>query len=101
MNTHLLELTAHATTRMSQRGIRGGDLELVRRIGTEVEGGYLVREKDFQALERQLNFLRDQARRLVGKRVVVDGCMVVSAYHAGRAKERRLLRGAEARSFRE
>jgi hypothetical protein len=37
---------------MAQRGFADDDLELIRWIGTEVEGGYLVREKDFQALDR-------------------------------------------------
>lgn len=100
MNTQLLQFTAHAAMRMSQRGIAGDDLELARWIGTEVEGGYVVREKDFQLLERELKHLRDQARRLVGKRLVVDGSVVVTAYHANRGKERRLLRGAEARAYR-
>lgn len=85
-------LTLHAVLRMSQRGIRPDDLQLVEFIGTEVEGGYLVLRRDFQALERQLNGLRDQARRLVGIRVVTEGETVVTAYHAGRVKQRRLLR---------
>ncbi len=45
-----LHLTAHAAVRMSQRGLANDDLELIKWIGTEVEGGYLVREKDFQLL---------------------------------------------------
>jgi hypothetical protein len=80
--------------RMSQRGIRLDDLELAELIGTEVEGGCLVRRKDVQAFERVLKKLRDQARRLAGKRVVQAGDAVVTAYHAGRTKERRLLRDA-------
>jgi hypothetical protein len=60
--------------------------------------GYLVREKDFQALDRELRQLRDQARRLVGKRLVLEGDRLVTAYHAVRSKQRLLLRGAEARS---
>ena len=93
-----LLLTTHAAMRMSQRGLVNDDLELIRWIGTEVEGGYFVREKDFQALDRQLKQLRDHARRLVGKRIVVDGDALVTAYHAVHSKERRLLRGAELRS---
>lgn len=93
-----MHLTAHAEMRMSQRGLVNGDIELIKWIGTEVEGGYLVREKDFQALERELKQLRDHARRLVGKRLVVEGDNIVTAYHAVRSKERRLLRGAEVRS---
>ncbi len=99
MNAQILKLTNHAVTRMAQRGISSDDLELARRIGTEVEGGLVVREKDVQALERELKHLQVRARRLVGKRLVVDGDVVITAYHATRAKERRLLRGATSRSW--
>jgi len=88
-----LTLTQHAIVRMSQRGIRPNDLELIESIGTEVEGGYLLRQKDFQTLERELKTLRDHARRLVGKRVVQAGDAIVTTYHASRTDERRLLRG--------
>jgi hypothetical protein len=92
-------LTRHAILRMSQRGIRLNDLELAELIGTQVEGGCLVRRKDVQAFERQLKKLGDQARHLSGKRIVSAGEAVVTAYHAYRAKERRLLRGADDRSL--
>jgi hypothetical protein len=95
--TGVYRLTVHAATRMAQRGITNDDLELIEYIGTEVEGGYVVRQKDFQVLDRELRLLRDQAKRLVGKRLVVDGGRVVTAYHAVRGKERRLLRGAKDR----
>lgn len=99
--TSLLYLTAHAATRMAQRGIASDDLELISWIATEVEGGYFVRERDFQAFDRMLKQLRNHARRLVGKRLVVEGGRVVTAYHADRGKERRLLRGAKDRSLAE
>ena len=95
---NFLHLTVHATMRMSQRGIVDDGIELIKCIGTEVEGGYLVREKDFQSFDRDLKRLRDHARRLIGKRLVVEGNRLVTAYHAARSKERRLLRGAWARS---
>jgi hypothetical protein len=88
--------TAHAATRMSQRGLATDDIELIRWIGTEVEGGYLVREKDFQALDRELKQLRDQVRKLVGKRLVLEGDRVITAYHAARSKQRVLLRDTDA-----
>jgi len=97
--TSTLHLTVHAVTRMAQRAIANDDLELIEQIGTEVEDGYVVRERDFQALDRDLKLLRDQARRLVGKRLVVRGGRVLTAYHAGRDKERRLLRNAKDRSL--
>jgi hypothetical protein len=77
--TSRLHLTAHAVTRMSQRGIANDDLELIEQIGTEVEGGYVVRERDFRALDRELKLLRDQARRLVGKRLANDTGPILSS----------------------
>lgn len=91
-----LHLTAHAVKRMAQRGLANVDVELIEWIGTEVEGGYLVREQDFQALDRELKQLRDQARKLVGKRLVLEGDRLVTAYHASRSKQRLLLRDAHA-----
>jgi hypothetical protein len=96
-----LHLTAHGAVRIAQRGITGDQVELIRRIGTEVEGGYLVREKDFQALDRELKQLRDQVRRLVGKRLVLEGDRLVTAYHALPGKQRQLLRDKQARSLME
>jgi len=87
-----LNSTTHAVARMSQRGIRADDLELIQEIGTEVEGGYLVLEKDFQAYDCQLKRMRERVRRLVGKRVVVEGDRVLTAYHAEARKQRRLIR---------
>jgi hypothetical protein len=85
---------------MVQRAIRDDDLELITLIGTEVEGGYLVREKDCQAVERQVKHLLDRVWRLRGKRCVIAEGRIVTAYHTRRTKERRLLRGAEQRSMR-
>ena len=98
MNNQALRLTEHVMMRMSQRGIASEHLDLIRLIGTEVEGGYLVREKDYRRLEREIKRLRDQAKRLVGKRLVVDGGVVVTAYYARREKEKRLLRDADTRA---
>ena len=85
-------LTSHAISRMTQRGIGMNDIELIEWIGTPVEGGYLVRMCDFQAFDQKLKQARNRVRRLVGKRLVLDGDCVVTAYHAHRRKERQLLR---------
>lgn len=89
-----LRITGHAAIRMAQRGIGKDDLELALLIGTDVNDGYLVREKDFQAFDRELKRLRDQARKLVGKRVVVDGNRIITTYHAYNGQIHRLLRSA-------
>lgn len=97
--TSALRPTAHAAVRMSQRGIARDDIELIKWIGTEVPDGYLVLEKNFQAFERALKQLLDHARRLVGKRLVVEGGRLVTVYHTSRSNERRLLRGTHDRSL--
>ena len=38
------------------------DIELLVCIGTEVEGGFFVREKDFAIFDRELKRLRQRAR---------------------------------------
>ena len=112
-----LQLTVHAKTRMAQRGIANDDLELITgdvvhehgRVWVYNQGArdggrgriYFVRNKDFQALDRQPKLLRDHARRLVGKRLVIEGNRVVTAYYAKRSKQRRLLCGAEDRPLME
>jgi len=78
---------------MAQRAIRIRDAELIALIGTEVEDGYLVREKDYQQVERTLKELLIRSRRVVGKRLVVADGSIVTAYHASRNQRHRLLRG--------
>ena len=89
-----IHATAHGALRMAQRGIGAKDIALATLIGTEVEGGFLVREKDYQAYEREVKRELAHAKRLVGKRVVMAGNQIVTAYHASRVKEQRLLREA-------
>ena len=84
---------------MGQRGLRIDEVEMIRQIGTEVEGGYLVRQKDFQAFDCELRRMRARARRLVGKRVVIKSGNIVTVYHANANKQRRLLRRVENRSL--
>lgn len=95
----ILNLTTHAVARMSQRGIKHDDLELILEVGTAVEGGYVVLNKDYQAYDCELKRKRERVRRLVGKRVVVEDDRVVTAYHAEAKKQRRLIRSAEDRSL--
>jgi hypothetical protein len=88
------ELTRHAMTRMRQRAFHGDDLDLIRLIGTEVEGGYIVLNRDRQAAERDLKRLLQRIRRLSGKPLVIAGGCLVTVSRPGKATERRLLRDA-------
>jgi hypothetical protein len=88
-------LTQHALIRMAQRGIKIDDAELIMLIGTEVGDGQFVRTKDCQTFEHAVKQLIERVWRLNGKRVVLVGGRVVTAYHTSPAKERKLLRHAE------
>lgn len=43
--TDFPNFTRHAERRIAQRGIATSDIELIEWMGTEVEGGYLVRSR--------------------------------------------------------
>jgi hypothetical protein len=87
--------TKHSAERTAQRSLRINDPDLIALIGTAVEDGYLVRTKDYQEIERALKQLLQRFRRLVGKRVVTVDGRIVTAYHATKTFERRLLRHAQ------
>jgi hypothetical protein len=89
-----LILTHHAATQMAQRGIALRDANLIARLGTEDDNGYLVRTKDCQAAERAIKKFLDRIRRLRGKRLVVSKGRIVTAFHALRQQTRHLLRDA-------
>jgi hypothetical protein len=92
-------VTRHAAIRMAQRSIRLQDADLIALLGTKVDDGYLVREKDCQAAEHFIKKVLDRIRRLRGKRLVVSDGRVLTAFHASSRQERRLLRAAEERDF--
>jgi len=87
-------LTQHAITRAAQRGIAHSDIELIALMGTEVEDGYLVREKDYVEAELIVKAFLQRLRHLVGKRVVLTSGRIITAYHASNSHQRRLRRRA-------
>lgn len=87
-----IQISQHAETRMAQRGLSQRDIDLLLQIGTEVEGGLLVRRKDVDEYENALREMIERARRLVGKRLVLAEDVVVTAYHSSLRDTKRLLR---------
>jgi hypothetical protein len=87
-------LSKHAAVRMAQRGIMPKDSELIVLIGTQVDDGYLVRDKDYQEVEHALKRFLKRVRRIVGKRLIISNGCIVTAYHSSKKQQRRLLRQA-------
>jgi hypothetical protein len=94
-----LTLTNHAAIRMAQRGMIPKDSELIVLIGTEVDDGYLVRNKDYQDVERFVKGFLKRLKGVVGKRLVVKNNRIVTAYQPRKQYQRRLLRDARERDL--
>jgi hypothetical protein len=77
---------------MKQRGLNLNELDLIMRVAAEVEGGFFVRDKDVADIERTLKRVIERLRKLKGKRLVVEGNTLITAYHANHRDERRLMR---------
>ena len=92
-------LTKHGGMRLAQRSIALKDADLIAMIGTEVADGYLVRDKDCEAVEHQIKQLLDRIRRLRGKRLVVASGRIITGYHASRRTQRHLLARAQERDL--
>lgn len=90
-------ITAHANTRMAQRGLSTADAEMIINFGTEVEDGYIFLGKNCDNLESELAVALNRVRKLRGKRVVLDGGHLITAYHAAKTTTRRLLNLVEER----
>ena len=86
-----LNLTDHAIVRMAQRGIASRDIDLIMEVGTEVEGGYLVRKKDIETVERAMRSCLKRLQKIEGKRIVVADGTLVTAFHASDREQSRLL----------
>ena len=87
-----LALTNHAVVRMAQRGILPSDLDIIFAIGSEVEDGILVRQKDVEAAERSIRNLLKRLQKVKGKRLVLAGGCLVTACHASDRERQRLTR---------
>ena len=94
-----LDFAPHAIVRMSQRGLTADDVGLIMHLGTEVEGGYLVLERDYKAFERMVKQILERARKLAGKRVVVKADTLVTAYHATPGELQRLVKSVKKRDL--
>lgn len=87
-----VKLSDHAIQRFAQRALSAADAELIMELGTEVEGGYLMRTKDLREIEAAVKGFLVRMRRLDGKRIVADGNTIITGYHTSTKKQRQLLR---------
>ena len=83
-----LHITRHAETRMSQRGLRKSDLDVILALGTGIgrDRIMLMKQdavKEIESLKKQIANIE----RLTGKVLVVSDGHLVTAYHeTGRSR---------------
>lgn len=92
MSRSSFDLSPHARTRCAQRNLSEDDLNLILENATEVEGGYLMRDKDVQGFDHAPKDVQARLQRLRGVRVVICEDVIITAYHAKSGKKRDLLR---------
>ena len=82
-----LHITSHAETRMSQRGIRNADLNVLLHYGTDVGPDKLMlRAQDVERATRDLKRQIARLQRLKGTVIVVSEGSFVTAYHQSNTK---------------
>ena len=86
-----MNISNHAQQRLQQRGMTGSDIDLILTHGTETRDGYLLRNQDAKRAEADLRKQIERIHRLAGKFIVVEGETLVTAYHPGRKKQKRIL----------
>jgi hypothetical protein len=88
-----LALTRHAEVRIRQRGLRDADVALLMTAATPVGGdAWLMTNIDAAREIAKRKREIQQIERLRGMKVVVDGNVVVTAYHSRPTDQRRALR---------
>lgn len=86
-----MRLTTHAFRRLSQRGMKPGDLATIMKYGTAVRDGFVLRGDDANDAIAILKSEMRDLERLRGRLVIVQGDAVVTAYRPSRRRQAVLL----------
>jgi hypothetical protein len=78
-----LQPTNHAESRMRQRGFREADVDLVFSVATRVaDDAYFLTDRDAaREIERRRHEIQ-QLERLRGSKLIVEGGVLITLYHA-------------------
>ena len=78
----ILTITHHGRTRMSQRGIRDTDLQVILAHGTEIgRNRIMLKKRDAAKVIRDLKKQIADVERLTDKVLVVEEDRLITAYH--------------------
>lgn len=89
-------LTAHAVTRIRQRGFREDDVAMVLRYGSRMNDGTLmITDQDVRREVEALRRHKTRLERLRGMTAVVEGSHVVTVYKDTRCSRHRQFEAGE------
>ena len=81
-----LTITRHAEIRMSQRGFRKTDLQILRAFGTHMgRNRIMLKKRDAVKIIQSLKIQIAQIERLKGTTIVVVDDHLITAYHQTKA----------------
>lgn len=89
--------TKHFQERMQQRAVRDSDVKLIQQVGTPVEGGLLVLDKDARREIAKLMKKIERLKRLRGQLIIQQGDALITTYKASPRRQKKLLRGPRGR----
>ena len=76
-----LSISRHAETRMSQRGIRQSDLDILIQFGEQIsDDAFMITQKAAKTLIHKIE-------RLVNTKFIIEGDMLVTAYKPKKAQQ--------------
>ena len=86
-------VSAHASTRMNQRGMREPDIALILQCGSQIDDAvfFLSRKDANREIQRRKLEIR-ALERLRNRKVVTDGKTVVTCYPSSKFDQKRTLR---------
>ena len=80
-----IAITRHGEARLSQRGLRNSDLDILLAHGTETgPDRIMLRKRDAVRIIRDLKRRIAELERLTGKEIVIAGGQLITAYHRTR-----------------
>ena len=81
-----IAITRHGEARLSQRGFRNSDLDILLEHGTETgPDRIMLRKRDAVRIIRDLKRRIAELERLTGKEIVIADGQLITAYHRTRA----------------
>ena len=86
-------MSRHAESRIRQRGIAPGAIDILRQFGETVDDGFILTDQAIDEGRRALRAQIEQLEKLRGIALIEVGGTVITVYRASKKRVRRLRAG--------